>query len=56
MNLVVEIAGQMLCKAWETRKAAPTKFAKAQKASQPEASRAASASTVSNLPLSIHKG
>ena len=45
-----------LCEAWETRKAAPTKPAKAQKPAQPEASRAASASVVGNAPLSIRKG
>jgi hypothetical protein len=45
-----------LCKAWETRKAAPTKPAKAQKPSQPKASRAASGSVVGSSPLSIRKG
>src|ERR1700732_2169332 len=45
-----------LCEAWETRKAAPTEPAKAQKPAQREASRAASASVVGNSPLSIRKG
>jgi hypothetical protein len=45
-----------LCKTWETRKAAPTEPAKAQKPSQPKASRAASASVVGSSPLSIRKG
>ncbi|MGA8104174.1 MAG: HNH endonuclease signature motif containing protein [Candidatus Acidiferrales bacterium] len=42
-----------LCRVWEAGKAAPTKPAKAQKPTQPEASRAASASVVGNSPLSI---
>jgi HNH endonuclease len=45
-----------LRKAWETRKAAPTK---SQKPSQPETSKtasAASASVIGNSPLSIRKG
>jgi HNH endonuclease len=45
-----------LCKAWETRKAVPTKPAKAQKPSQPQASKGASASVIGNSPLSIRKG
>jgi HNH endonuclease len=42
--------------AWEARKSAPTKPAKAQKPSQPQASKAASASVIGNSPLSIRKG
>ena len=45
-----------LRKTWEARKAAPTKPAKAQKTSQPETSRTASASVIGNSPLSIRKG
>jgi hypothetical protein len=45
-----------LCKAWETRKAAPPKPAKAQKPSQPEKSRVASASVIGSSPLSIRNG
>jgi 5-methylcytosine-specific restriction endonuclease McrA len=45
-----------LRKAWEARKAAPTKPAKAQKPSQPETSRTVSASVIGNSPLSIRKG
>lgn len=45
-----------LSKAWETRKAAPTRPAKAQKPTQPAAPKAASASVIGNSPLSIRKG
>jgi hypothetical protein len=45
-----------LCKAWETRKAAPTRPAKAQKPTQPAGPKAASASVIGNSPLSIRKG
>jgi HNH endonuclease len=45
-----------LFKAWETRKATPTKTAKAQKPSRPEPARTVSASVIDNSPLSIRKG
>jgi hypothetical protein len=42
-----------LLKAWEDRKTAPTKPAKAENPLQPESSRVASASVIGNSPLSI---
>lgn len=45
-----------LRKAWEARKAAPTKPAKAQKPPQPVKGSSASASVIGNSPLSIRKG
>ena len=45
-----------LSKAWETRKAAPPKPAKAEKPVQREAAKAASASVVGSSPLSIRNG
>jgi hypothetical protein len=44
---------EALKKAWETRKASPTKAPKAQKPAQTEPSRSASASVIGNSPLSI---
>jgi HNH endonuclease len=45
-----------LSKAWEAKKSAPPKPAKAQKAAAPQASKTASASVVGNSPLSIRNG
>ncbi|MGB0036936.1 MAG: hypothetical protein WBP79_15815, partial [Candidatus Acidiferrales bacterium] len=45
-----------LRKAWERKPAATTKPAKAQKQSQPETSKPASASVIGNSPLSIRRG
>jgi HNH endonuclease len=47
---------QELLKSWEDRKAAPLKPAEAQKPSQTEASKVASASVIGNSPLSIRNG
>ena len=47
---------EALNKAWEAKKAAPGKTAKAQKPAQREASKSASASVVGSSPLSIRNG